>query len=120
MTRDAAIATALAYFDDGGFEEDLARRVAIRTESQNPDAGPEIDRYLADEITPTLTALGFDCRVFDNPHEGGWPMLVAERIEGAGRPTVLTYGHGDVILGRPEEWRDGLDGPVSDSRQRWY
>lgn len=109
MTRDAAIGTALSYFDGGGFERDLARRVAIRSESQSPDAGPEIDRYLSDEIGPALRELGFDCRTMANPHAGGWPMLVAERIEGAGLPTVLTYGHGDVVLGRPEEWRDGLD-----------
>lgn len=109
MTRDAAIGTALSYFDGGEFERDLARRVAIRSESQNPEAGPAIDRYLADEIGPALRELGFDCRTMANPHAGGWPMLVAERIEGASLPTVLTYGHGDVVLGRPEEWRDGLD-----------
>jgi acetylornithine deacetylase/succinyl-diaminopimelate desuccinylase-like protein len=109
MSRDAAISTALAYFDDGGFEKDLARRVAIRSESQNPEAGEEIDRYLAKEMQPTLSDLGFQCRILDNPIDGAWPMLVAERIEGDNLPTVLTYGHGDVILGRPEEWRDGLD-----------
>jgi len=109
VTRDAAINKALAYFDEGGFESDLARRVAIRSESQNPEAGPEIDRYLAEEMTPTLSALGFDCEILENPYEGGWPMMVATRIEDETRPTVLSYGHGDVILGRPEEWRDGLD-----------
>jgi len=109
MTRDAAIGRALSYFDAGGFESDLARRVAIRSESQNPEAGPEIDRYLADEMRPVLDGLGFGCRILPNPHPGGWPMLVGERIEGPGLPTVLTYGHGDVVLGRPEEWRDGLD-----------
>ena len=46
MSREAAIGAALAYFDGGGFEEDLARRVAIRSESQNPEAGPEMERYL--------------------------------------------------------------------------
>ena len=34
MTRDRAIAAAEAYFDEGGFAEDLARRVAIPSESQ--------------------------------------------------------------------------------------
>lgn len=109
MTRDAAIGAALGHFDDGGFLRELSRRVAMRTESQNPQAGPEIDRYLSDEIGPALKELGFECRIMQNPHAGGWPMLVAERIEGAGLPTVLSYGHGDVVLGRPEEWRKGLD-----------
>jgi hypothetical protein len=34
MTREHAIAAAEKYFDNGGFAEDLGRRVAIPTESQ--------------------------------------------------------------------------------------
>ena len=116
MTRDAAIGTALSYFDGGEFLRDLSRRVAIRSESQNPQAGDEINRYLSDEIVPTLAALGFESRIMDNPLGSGWPMLLAERIEDENLPTVLSYGHGDVILGRPEEWRDGLD-PWTVSRE---
>ena len=37
MTRKAAIDTALAFFDDGRYVEELSRRVAIRTESQKPE-----------------------------------------------------------------------------------
>ena len=37
MSRDAAIARAKDYFDSGAFREDLARRVALKTESQNPE-----------------------------------------------------------------------------------
>lgn len=121
MTRDAAIGTALSYFDDGEFLRDLSRRVAIRSESQNPEAGDEINRYLSDEIVPTLSKLGFECRIMDNPLAGGWPMLLAERVEGENLPTILSYGHGDVILGRPEEWRDGLDPwTVSQEGDRLY
>jgi acetylornithine deacetylase/succinyl-diaminopimelate desuccinylase-like protein len=32
-------------------------------------------------------------------------MLVAERHEHAGLPTVLIYGHGDVVRGYDEQWR---------------
>ena len=35
MTREAAIARAEAYFDSGAYWADLARRVAMPTESQN-------------------------------------------------------------------------------------
>ena len=52
MTREAALAAARQHFDSGAFVHDLARRVAIRTESQNPASAPELRRYLADEITP--------------------------------------------------------------------
>lgn len=109
MSRDDVIAAVAAYFDEGAFEQELGRRVAIRSESQNPEAGDEIVRYLKDEIQPSLAELGFSCQILENPVEGGWPMLVAERIEGPDLPTVLTYGHGDVVLGLPDEWRDGLD-----------
>ena len=37
MSREAAIVRAEAYLDGGAFKADLARRVAIPTESQNPD-----------------------------------------------------------------------------------
>ncbi len=109
MNREDAVAAATAYFDQGDFEAELGRRVAIKSESQNPDAGEEIDRYLSAEMEPSLKALGFTCQILQNPMEGGWPMLVAERIEDPSLPTLLTYGHGDVVLGLPEEWREGLD-----------
>ena len=52
VSREAAVAAAAAHFDSGAFVRDLARRVAIRTESQNPASGPELRRYLSDEIAP--------------------------------------------------------------------
>jgi hypothetical protein len=54
--REQALAAAARHFDSGEFVRDLARRVAIRTESQNPASGPELQRYLADEMAPSLAA----------------------------------------------------------------
>ena len=70
--------------------------MAIRTESQEPASWPELLRDLVDELTPSLNTLGFECRVFDNPDPRGGPLLVARRFEGEG-PTLLSYGHGDVV-----------------------
>ena len=113
MSRDRAIAHAERYFDEGGFFADLARRVAIPTESQNPDRGAELARYLTAEMQPSFERLGFKCRVIDNPVAGasakGRPFLLAERIEDPARVTVLSYGHGDVIRGQEQSWRPGLD-----------
>ena len=110
MSRADAIARAERYFDDGGFVADLARRVAIRTESQNPDRGAELERYLVAEMQPSLEPLGFRCRLLANPlAPRGGPFLFAERIEDASLPTVFSYGHGDVIRGLEAQWRDGLD-----------
>ena len=46
MTRAASIAEAFAYFDSKSFHADLARRVAIATESQNPDRAADLAAYL--------------------------------------------------------------------------
>ena len=62
MTRAAAISRAQTYFDSGAFKADLARRVAIPTESQNPERAPDLARYLESEIQPALEKLGFKCR----------------------------------------------------------
>ena len=107
MSREAAIAAAEAYFDDGGFAADLARRVAIPTESQVEERAPVLGAYLNDEIAPTLVRLGFKSEIFDNPVRGG-PILIAERREEGAATTVLGYGHGDVIRGLEPQWRDGL------------
>ena len=107
MTREAAIARAEAYFDDGGFEDDLARRVAIASTSQEDAGRPELRRYLADEIAPALAALDFTTGILDNPEEGGPPFLLAERSE-PGTLTLLSYAHGDVVRGLQEGWADGL------------
>jgi acetylornithine deacetylase/succinyl-diaminopimelate desuccinylase-like protein len=107
MTRDAAIARAADYFDTGGFKADLARRVAIPTESQNPERAADLARYVETEMKPALEALGFDCRVLRHAKARG-PFLVAERREGAGLPTILAYGHGDVIRGLEAGWKQGL------------
>ena len=107
MTRVAAIAASQAYFDEGGFAADLARRVAIPTESQVEERAPVLAAYLGDEIAPTLKRLGFESTIFDNPVRGG-PILIAERREDGAATTVLGYGHGDVVRGLEPQWREGL------------
>ncbi len=121
MNRQNAIARAETYFDDGSFFADLARRVAFRTESQEPDQSPELLRYLTDEMMPCLKQLGFDCEVLPNPVDAGGPFLVAERLEGPLLPTVFTYGHGDVVRGYDDQWADGLRPWQLVARDgRWY
>jgi acetylornithine deacetylase/succinyl-diaminopimelate desuccinylase-like protein len=108
-SRDAALATAAAHFDSGAFARDLARRVAIRSESQDPAQTASLRAYVEDEISDSLAALGFDCQLFDNPLSGTGcgPFLIATRHEADGLPTVLMYGHGDVIRGQDKSWTRG-------------
>src|SRR6266700_6529276 len=107
MSRDTAVARAAEYFDSGAFKADLARRVAIPSESQNPDRAGALAHYIAVEMKPALEALGFRCEVMQEAKWRG-PFLFGERIEGEGLPCVLGYGHGDVIRGLDAGWRAGL------------
>lgn len=106
--RAAALEAVSAYFDRGGFLDDLRRRVALRTESQEPGRAAALRAYLTEEIAATVARLGFTWRVVDNSEPGFGPFLLAERREGDGLPTVLSYGHGDVVRGHEGQWRAGL------------
>ncbi|HTP95325.1 MAG TPA: M20 family metallopeptidase [Burkholderiales bacterium] len=108
MTREAAIARVTRHFDDGSFIEDLARRVAFKTESQEPSSRPNLSAYLEQEIGPAFERMGYRVQIFDNPAPNGGPLLLAERIEDEALPTVLSYGHGDVIRGLDAQWRAGI------------
>ncbi len=67
-----------------------------------------------------LAALGFEWRLIDNP-AGGAPFLFAHRHERDDRPTVFTYGHGDVVHGYDAQWRSGLSPwNVVVEGDRWY
>ena len=125
MSRATAVAQAEAQFDTGAFFRTLAQRVACRTESQNAARAPELRAYLDDQIAPALVALGFTCAVHDNPLAGAPPLLTAQRLEDPALPTVLFYGHGDVVRGHEGQWADGRD-PWTLSHagtangERWY
>jgi len=121
VTRESAIQAAADLYDSGVFLEDLRRRVAVRTESQEPESGPMLSAYLNDEIAPVLAELGFTFRLVDNPVPGAGPFLIAHRKESDDVPTVLTYGHGDVVRGYDAQWRDGLSPwQVTVAGDHWY
>lgn len=116
--RETAIARAQAYFDSGALHRDLARRVAMPTESQNPERKAVLAEYLEAEIRPAFEALGFACRIMS---ECDRDFFFAERIEDLARPTVLGYGHGDVIRGLDEGWENGLSPwRLTERDGRWY
>jgi acetylornithine deacetylase/succinyl-diaminopimelate desuccinylase-like protein len=121
MSRQQAIASTLACFDDGRFQQTLERRVAFRTESQDAGSGPVLDAYLRGEIAPLLERLGFTWDIVANPKPGKPPFLLAERIEPGASFTMLTYGHGDVVRGYDAQWREGLNPwRIVVEGNRWY
>lgn len=107
MSRSAVLERAAAHLDSGAFEAELARRVAIRSASQEADAGPALQAYLSEGLAPALVAMGFTSRILPNPVAGAGPFMIATRVEDAARPTVLMYGHGDVIRGQDAAWTRG-------------
>ncbi|WAI81163.1 MULTISPECIES: M20 family metallopeptidase [Achromobacter] len=120
MTREQAIAQAEHCFDSGAFRALLARRLALPTESQNPERAAVLADYLESEIRPAFEALGFTCQTLTHPKALA-PFLYAERIEDASLPTVLGYGHGDVIRGLEKEWKEGLSPwALTEAEGRWY
>ncbi|HSH88825.1 MAG TPA: M20 family metallopeptidase [Ramlibacter sp.] len=120
MNRDEAITLSRQQFDSGEFREVLARRIAVPTESQNPDRAGALASYLHDEIEPAFKAMGYECRTLTHPKARA-PFLFAQRIESEGLPTTFGYGHGDVIRGLEPEWKDGLSPwKLTDHEARWY
>jgi acetylornithine deacetylase/succinyl-diaminopimelate desuccinylase-like protein len=119
--RADAIAGALAWFDAGALRADLDRRVRFRTVSQDPGCASVLSEYLRDEIAASVEKLGFRASLIDNPVPGAPPMLIAHRHEGTALPTVLMYGHGDVVAGYDEQWT-GKRSPwqLTASDGRWY
>ena len=107
--RADALAQVEAYFDSGRFLEELADLIAVPSESQDPRGTPHLRGYLEEQMVPRLAALGFSCDILPNPEPTAGPFLVAERHEGADLPTVLTYGHGDVVRGQEGRWRKNRD-----------
>jgi acetylornithine deacetylase/succinyl-diaminopimelate desuccinylase-like protein len=121
MSRRGVLERSASYVDSGAFLDDLSRRVAFRTESQDSDSLPELHRYLSEEMASALDRIGVTSRIVDNPVPGRGPFLIGHRHEAESLPTVLVYGHGDVVLGQPERWRSGLSPwEIVIEGDRWY
>ncbi|SIQ89884.1 Acetylornithine deacetylase/Succinyl-diaminopimelate desuccinylase [Rhizobium sp. RU35A] len=108
MDRERILDQASGYVTGGGLERDLARLVARASVSQSEGRPEDLLAYLAEDMRPMLTGLGFTCTLFDNPRPGGAPLMIASRIEDESLPTILVYGHGDVCNGEAHRWREGL------------
>jgi acetylornithine deacetylase/succinyl-diaminopimelate desuccinylase-like protein len=80
-----------------------------------------VRHYLDHAIRPWLERMDFAVEVHPNPDPGFGPILLAERLEGPDRPTVLTYGHGDTVRGLDDQWRSGLSPwTLTEEDDRWY
>ncbi|MBU3737746.1 MAG: M20 family metallopeptidase [Rhodoferax sp.] len=121
MSREQLLERTAAWFDAGGLLQEMRRRVAIASASDNQPAAGVLEAYLSQEMRPQLEALDFECSVLPNPVPGNGPMLIARRIEDPALPTVLSYGHGDTVSGQDASWRAGLSPwTLTVEGDRWY
>ncbi len=80
-----------------------------------------MQHYLTAAIQPWLERMGFTIEIHPNPEAGFGPILMAERLEGPDRPTILTYGHGDTVRGLDDQWRSGLEPwRLTEEGELWY
>ncbi|MGO2392668.1 MAG: M20 family metallopeptidase [Halomonas sp.] len=107
--REHALQLAVNELTNGNFYRSLARRVALKTVSQDPTRHDILHDYLNNEMSPLLTKLGFDCQIIANPTAGLPPLLIGQRIEDPALSTLLLYGHGDVTDGQEDKWANGID-----------
>ncbi len=121
MNRSDVLALAAQYYDSGDLMADLQRRVACPTESQNPQRQPELEQYLRDEIGVSLQGMGFEWQLVDNAQAGKPPLLLARRMEDASLPTILMYGHGDVVNGQEGRWKqDRSPWQLTQHGDQWF
>lgn len=121
MGRRQAVDGALKWFDEGFFEKQLAERVSVPTESQNLQRREELRSYLSNNIGGPLENIGFTYEILEHPAKSGQPFMIAEYKESNELPTVLLYGHGDVVNGNASEWSEGLTPFSLVARDdRWY
>jgi acetylornithine deacetylase/succinyl-diaminopimelate desuccinylase-like protein len=107
-TRADAIDRVRAHFHSGEFLAELDKRVGYPTESQSPGQEAALRAYLVENLQPAFAELDFTTRLIESP-TGKGPYLLAEYREDGSRPTVLSYGHGDVVDGMAGEWRGNLN-----------
>ncbi|MFH2503794.1 M20 family metallopeptidase [Klebsiella indica] len=121
MTTQQIIAQALAWFDSGHFKTTLADRVAIPSESQRSDRDEQLRRYYDEAFIPAFHEMGFTTEVIANPVNAARPFLLASRVEDDSLPTVMCYGHGDVVFGDDARWAEGLSPWTLTERDgNWY
>jgi acetylornithine deacetylase/succinyl-diaminopimelate desuccinylase-like protein len=112
---------AQEHVDSGTFFDELATLVGYPTVSDHPDGRVAIKAYLEDALAPALTALGCAVATYANPDPAGGPFLVGTRIESPELPTLLCYGHADVVDGHAGRWSQDRDPwTLTADGDRWY
>jgi acetylornithine deacetylase/succinyl-diaminopimelate desuccinylase-like protein len=119
-SRKEAVARAAGRVDDGRLATLLSQFVAARTDSPGGETA-HLRHFLDAILSPWLIDRGFACAIHSNPDGCHGDLLIGERYEGEGLPTVLLYCHVDTVTCDATGWSSGLDPLVLTKRAgRWY
>ena len=112
---------AAQYVDSGTFGRDLGTLVSYPTVSTTKQGRIALKSYLDEIIEPKLISLGCTVDRYDSWRGGLNSFVVGTRHESPDLPTVLCYGHADVVDGQEGEWSHGRS-PWSlvEEGDRWY
>jgi acetylornithine deacetylase/succinyl-diaminopimelate desuccinylase-like protein len=109
------------YFDSGEFFAELADLISYPTASGEVGAGVAVEAYLQERIGPILEDIGCLWRIVPNVDRESAPFLLGHRFEDSALPTVLVYGHADVVEGQTDLWSEGLSPwKLTAVGDRWY
>ena len=134
MTTNMA-AVGFAQENKGRFVEELKALLRIPSISTDPERAGDV-RRAAEFVAAELKRIGMEnVRLIETTtakHPKGHPLVYADWLHAAGKPTVLCYGHYDVQPADPlDEWKsppfeptesDGniyARGAVDDKGQMW-
>jgi len=121
VTPEKLARAAEEFVDSGAFFDELATMVAYATESARPEGRLALEAYLDEVLTPALENLGCTVTRHPNPSPAAGPFLVGRRVEDPALPTVLCYGHADVVEGMAGQWSEGRDPwTLTADGDRWY
>jgi Asp-tRNA(Asn)/Glu-tRNA(Gln) amidotransferase A subunit family amidase len=93
VTRETVILGVEKYFNGGDFNNDPARRVAIKTNGRYPKCKPDLYAYLNDEITPFLYEIGSSCGTFPNLVDYRGPFGIQIVVSNGTDRFVLQFAH---------------------------
>ncbi|WP_420414870.1 M20 family metallopeptidase [Roseibium sp.] len=124
-TREAAIDAVSKYFDDGGFQAELADLVSVQTSSREEEHRDDLMRYQNVVMRQRFEDMGFSVEIHPNDVLDRAPFLVAKRIEDPALPTLFCYGHGDTVPGEEGRWSQDRDPWTLEieqtaSGERWF
>lgn len=119
--REKILATAEETVRSGRFLQELKTAVSYQTESGSSKGRDALDAYLNEVLSVSLEDLGCSVLRYDTWNGSDNSFLIGTRIEDPELPTLLCYGHADVVDGHEGAWAANR-GPweVSVEGERWY